>query len=467
MNKSFFPLKEKVLPVVPHWRRMFGVGAVALGLALGSGELILWPHLVTKFGLGILWGALLGILFEYFINQEVARHSLATGESFFMSSGRILPKLAFFWLLSAFLLYIWPGWSGAMGATLVALFGWGSATIWSWASLALILFFVLTGKKTYNVMENMIKITVSAFFILLIVASFLNLNSEILKEAFLGMINFGWLPDDITISVFMAAVVFAGAGGLLNLCVSFWYRDKGFGMGSYAGKIQNPITKELCTVSTTGYKFDMTSENLLRWKRWMRFVRIDQGVFFGFLGVVGLLLLSLNAYAVLSPLGIAPEGIDIIKEQAHVFGGLWGRVGSILFLVIAYLALFSTLWIILDAFTRIVGDIVYTNASSGPLQRYFKWAKNLSAHTLYYLFFILLIIINAILLPFGQPFLFLVTSAVLSGAIMAVYIPILLYVNNTRLPKEIRPSFITNIVLVLATIFFSYFSFIVFLGYLT
>jgi Mn2+/Fe2+ NRAMP family transporter len=101
------------------------------------------------------------------------------------------------------------------------------------------------------------------------------------------------------------------------------------------------------------------------------------------------------------------------------------------------------------------------------LQRYFKWAKKLSAHTLYYLFFVLLIVINAILLPFGQPFLFLVTSAVLGGAVMAIYTPILLYINNTRLPKEIRPSFITNVVLVLATIFFSYFSFIVFLGYLT
>ena len=59
------------LPEPPSLRKFIGVGVVVTGLAIGTGELIMWPHLVTKYGLGIIWTALLGITFQYFINQEV------------------------------------------------------------------------------------------------------------------------------------------------------------------------------------------------------------------------------------------------------------------------------------------------------------------------------------------------------------------------------------------------------------
>ncbi len=444
-----------------------GVGAVALGLAIGSGELILWPHLVSKFGLGILWGAALGIFMEYFINQEIARNALATGESFFTSSARVARGLVFFWLAAAILLYVWPGWAGAMGATLAALFGWGSITFWAWASLGLVLVLVLSGRVAYRAMERVVHAIVVLFFLLLIAASFANLTPEILQEALRGLLNFGWLPSDIHEATFLGAVVFAGAGGLLSTCISLWYRDKKAGMGSYVAHIENPLTGEPEAVATTGYIFEPHADHLKRWKAWMTLVRVDQGVLFAFMGLAGLLLLSLNAYAVLSPLGIAPEGIDIIREEARVFGGLWGPAGSMAFLGIVFLELFSTLWVVLDVFTRIVGDLVYTNAQAGPFQTYFAWAKRFSAHQIYYALFVLLVVIHAALVPFGQPFFFLVTSAVLGGGVMAVYIPILLYLNNTTLPKAIRPSLFTNGVLIGATCFYAYFSFRVAMGFLS
>ncbi|MEW5805558.1 MAG: hypothetical protein AB1721_02450 [Patescibacteria group bacterium] len=56
------------MPQPPAWNKALGVGIVVMGLALGTGELILWPHLIVKFGLGLLWLALLGITLQYFIN---------------------------------------------------------------------------------------------------------------------------------------------------------------------------------------------------------------------------------------------------------------------------------------------------------------------------------------------------------------------------------------------------------------
>lgn len=92
-------LTIKNLPKPPHWSKAIGVGVVVMGLAIGTGELIMWPHLITKWGLGILWLALLGIGAQYFINQEVARHSAATAEGFFTTSARVLKWTPVFWFL--------------------------------------------------------------------------------------------------------------------------------------------------------------------------------------------------------------------------------------------------------------------------------------------------------------------------------------------------------------------------------
>ena len=143
-----------------------------------------------------------------------------------------------------------------------------------------------------------------------------------------GIFNIGFLPSDINVQVLLAAVVFAGAGGLLNLCLSLWYRDKQVGMGKYVGRIINPITGKTESVSYEGYRFDERDPtNIERWKKWMRFIRIDQGVIFWFLGLITLILLSVNAHAVLTPLGLVPEGLDVAVVQAHIFGANWGHLG--------------------------------------------------------------------------------------------------------------------------------------------
>lgn len=449
--------EERELPQPPHWRKAIGVGVVVMGLAIGTGELVLWPHLVTKHGLDILWAALLGISFQYFINQEVARHAIATGESFFTSSSRVLSWFAPFWLLSAALLYIWPGWANAIGTTLAELIGFGDYLAWAWFSLLLVLIFSFTGKVAYRVLEGSLKIIIPVFFILLLVASFLNLSWENVRQAFAGITRFGFFPEGINMTTLLGAIVFAGAGGLLNLCISLWYRDKQVGMGKHAGRIINPITGRDEAVSFTGFSFPLTSENLARWKKWMHFVRVDQGLIFWFLGFITLVLLSVNAYATLTPKGLIPEGTAVAVVQAHIFGDQWGTFGFNLFLVMAFLMLFSVMWTVIDAFTRIVSDVLYVNSRIGPFEKYLKWFRNISVHKMYYGSILVIVLLSAILVPIGQPLVLLTISAVLGGATMAIYIPVLIYLNNYKLPKALRPGWFTNIAMTAAGVFYIYF----------
>ncbi|MFH1866904.1 MAG: Nramp family divalent metal transporter [Patescibacteria group bacterium] len=455
---QYTPQRIAKLPKPPSWTKALGVGVVVMGLAMGTGELILWPHLVSKHGLSLLWLALVGISCQYFINQEVARHSLATGEGFFTSSARWLKWSVWFWLGAAVLLYVWPGWASAIGTSLRELFGFGTHLGWAWLALSLILVLSFSGRVAYNLLETALKITVPTFFVLLVIISFFNLDLASLKQAIVGVVSFGSIPVGVDINVLLSAIVFAGAGGMLNLCLSLWYRDKQAGMGQYVGRITNPISGKAEAVAATGFKMDTSPENIKNWRGWMNYVRIDQGVIFWLIGFIALFLLSVNAYAVLSPRGIVPEGLDIAVVQAHIFGESWGIIGYKLFLAMAALMLFSVMWTVIDALTRMVSDIVYTNSRVGPFTRYFSWFKNASLSKLYYFIVTAVVITGAVLLPLKQPLAWLVVSAVLGGLTMAIYSPLLIYLNNTRLAKPFRPSWFTNTAMVLISLFFIYFA---------
>lgn len=446
------------LPEPPHWTKAIGVGIVVMGLAIGTGELIMWPHLVTKHGLGILWMALIGITFQLFINHEVARHALATGESFFTSSSRIFKWFAPLWLVSAVLLYVWPGWAAAIGTTLRELFGFGHYLWWAVMSLFLVVALTFMGKAAYTVLEKSLKIIVPTFFILLVISSFLTLSVADFKAFATDIIDVRSIPSDVNLAVLLGAIVFSGAGGLLNLCISLWYRDKAIGMGKYVGRITNPITGRTEAVSFKGYTFLPEGHNMVHWRHWMRFMRVDQVLIFWLLGVVTLILLSVNAYAVLVPQGLVPEGLNVAVVQAHIFGENWGTFGFNLFLVMAFLMLFSVMWTVIDAFTRIVSDIVYVNARVGPFQKYLGRLKEIPLSHLYYGLILGIVLVSALLLPFDQPLILLTISAVLGGITMAIYVPVLIFLNNFRLPRPLRPGIFVNLVMVAAALFYLYFS---------
>ena len=58
-----------------------GASVIILATALGSGELILWPYITTQVGLALVWLSVVGISVQFFLNMEIERYTLATGET--------------------------------------------------------------------------------------------------------------------------------------------------------------------------------------------------------------------------------------------------------------------------------------------------------------------------------------------------------------------------------------------------
>ena len=76
------PPQVRDLPEPPTqlWRSI-GPGMVGAGVGLASGEFILWPYIASQVGLVFLWGALVGVIMQWFLNMEIERYTLATGET--------------------------------------------------------------------------------------------------------------------------------------------------------------------------------------------------------------------------------------------------------------------------------------------------------------------------------------------------------------------------------------------------
>ncbi|MAX37600.1 Nramp family divalent metal transporter [Gimesia sp.] len=117
-HQSLPPLKYRDLPPAISWRKMIGPSIMLAGLSLGSGEFVLWPYITYKTGFIFFWACLLGVLTQFFMNMEIERWTLATGESAITGFCRLNKHWAWIMLLLNIIPWAWPGWATGAGTML-------------------------------------------------------------------------------------------------------------------------------------------------------------------------------------------------------------------------------------------------------------------------------------------------------------------------------------------------------------
>ncbi len=230
------------LPDLPKstWS-IIGPGIVAAGVGLSSGEFILWPFIASQVGLVFLWAAILGVVTQFFLNMEVERYTLATGETAITGFNRLWRHWGLIVAIMVYFANLWPGWALSSATIATYLFGGDARTI------ATIMLIVIGASLTlapvvYVALERLIFVKVAAVLTLAILASFLAIDATSWRALPAGLVNVGYFPPELSFALLFGAMVFAGAGGGQNLCQSNWIRDKGFGMGKYVPRLVSPIT---------------------------------------------------------------------------------------------------------------------------------------------------------------------------------------------------------------------------------
>jgi hypothetical protein len=209
---------------------------VLVGVGIASGEYILFPYIASQVGLAFLWAALVGLLTQFFINMEVERYTLATGETAITGFQRLWRPLGLVMVACAIIPNMWPGWATSGATATLFLFG-GSEDSARWIAIpATILIGIALSASpvVYRTIERTEFVKVGLVLVFLVVALVAAVTAESYSELDRVVTDFGQFPGELEFAVLLGALAYAGAGGTSNLVVSNWIRDKGYGMGKYA-----------------------------------------------------------------------------------------------------------------------------------------------------------------------------------------------------------------------------------------
>lgn len=443
------------MPVAPSFKKILGPSFILLGLGLGSGELILWPYLTSNFGMGIIWGAILGITFQFFMNMEIERYTLVKGESIFVGFARYIKFIPFWFIFSTFIAWVWPGIIGTSASLFAHVAGISDSRFIAIGLLLLIGGVLSLGPVLYKTVEKiaiwLIAIGVPGIFLLTL---FLANKTDwlALGKGIMGIgDNYFFLPAGIPIASFLAAFAFSGAGGNLNLAQSFYIKEKGYGMGRFGGRITSLLTGAVEQITLEGKRFEMNHENLLRFKAWWRLINWEHFLVFWATGAFTICMLALLAYSTVFGKVTPGAGIEFIFFESSVIGSRVMPFVGTLFVLIAGLMLFSTQMTVLDATSRIMAENLL-------IIRHRVWdSKKLPGIYYSFLWFQILGGVLIFIFNIGQPLFLLTISALINAFAMFVHILLTLWLNVKKLERPISPSLFRIIAMVIAFLFFGFF----------
>lgn len=432
-------LSRKSLPAFPGWWAALGPGVVWMALAQGSGELIWWPYMIAKYGLGFLFLLVPACLLQYPVNLEIGRYTLLTGESIFHGFIRLHRNFGIFlWILMS-VSFLWFGaFASAGGTALAALTHFpegfsprGQTLFWGYLTIAVFLLAILFSKVVYVLVENFMKavalFTVAGLVWACLQPEVLAALPEFLRGLLgpVGPLPRPWEARDAT--KLLTAIAFAGLGGFWILFYSYWLRDKGVGMAVHMGRITGAIAGKPEVISSDGFLPQDDAENAARWRIWQRYLRAD--VLIGILGNLATTLMTcLLAYALLFPKGLLPQEYELAVVQAKFFEVSWGEIGRWLFLLVAAAFLADTWLATADAVSRMQADIVHV---------LFPRSRRFSLRTLYYVFLALLTVITSLTMLLDTPGTLILVSAVIGFAGTVMFPVALYFLNYRRLPPHL------------------------------
>src|ERR671918_466641 len=108
-TKNLPGVEYRDLPEPKSLGRYMGASVILAATAMGSGELIIWPFITTQVGIGLLWFMAIGFTTQFFLNMEIERYTLATGETAVTGFTRFWMPWGIFFILGAILPNAWPG----------------------------------------------------------------------------------------------------------------------------------------------------------------------------------------------------------------------------------------------------------------------------------------------------------------------------------------------------------------------
>ncbi len=447
------PVPYRDLPEPVPLRKITGASVIMLATSLGSGEFILWPYITSQVGLVVMWAAVVGFVTQWFLNMEIERYTLATGETVVTGFARLWKHWWWLFALMAIIPNIWPAWATGSGTVLTYLFDLdpGSIVPISITGLVALGIALTVSPVVYQTVEKIQTVMVAIILVFVVTAIVLATSARDWGDLVTGFTHFGRFPSEMEFTALLGALAFAGAGGAHNLVLSNWIRDKGLGMGRYIPKIASPITGEDAATPSTGFLFRTDEDNLRRWRGWWKVANQEQLITFLAIGLGVLTVMCVLTYSTVFGQSV-PDGLGFLRAEGEALAQAVGPWFGQFFWAAGVVVLFSTNLGILDYVSRLTADAVKVN--------WLRESRVWSESRLYFLVVWTMIIGGSMILLSGldQPIALLVIASVLAGFVMFIYSVLLIVLNRRLLPKPIRIRGVRLAVLIWSVLFFGFFS---------
>jgi hypothetical protein len=467
------PWAKAELPVPPSpqglgWLKAVGPGVIVLGVSIGSGEFLLGPATFVRYGLSLLWVVGIAVTLQTIFNTELMRYTLATGEPVFTGFMRTRPSStvwAWFYAVLYFLQIGWPAWAGtAAGAIFFLFMGQlpgveDASTIYYFgvATFLLCVAILSVGSRIERTLEMLNWVLIVAILGSFLALAVLYVPSRTWMAGITGLAgfdlasgSFDFFPVGTDLFLLGALVAYSGAGGVTNITLSNWARDRGYGMGERAGYIPCAIGGTKVTLAHNGFMFAGDGEGMRRWRGWWRIISADQwGVFFA--GAILGMLLPAMIYVTFLPRGTNIQGLGVSAALAQAISGTSGvLLGGVIAFLGAWI-LFKTQLDAVEGMVRAITDILWTGSS-----RVRSWRGG-DVRAVYYCVLAVVVLWGLVAMRLAQPILLLQIGANLGGFVFVIASLHLLYINTRLLPEHVRPPMWRRVGLVAMSLFYGFF----------
>ena len=444
---------------------VLGPSMIALGVSIGSGEWLLGPLGFGKFGfIGLGFLVTISAILQTFYNVENARYTMATGEVPVVGFTRTPPGMKVWVPLTLFLIYlawVWGGWAAAAGQSIFAIFAGRTFASSNPAELQTVRFIAigllflslgvyLFGKKISRTLEILETFAVFVILAVLIALAIAFAPAGLWMTMLASIVTPAALPKGIDATTLGSIIGYTGFASGMNFMLINYYRDHGYGMGHKVGFLSGVFGGQKQKVLPSGITFRESEKNAKTWKRWFRFLMVDQWIVFFIGAMIGMFIPSVMVVA----LAITPGAAEPTSANMPVYAAMeLGKKAAWLFplvLVLGALILWKTQTTLLEMLIRNTTD---TAIAVSPRLR--AWIGD-DPRKFYYLVAVILIVFIGWVIHQALPTQLLQYSANMANLASIIYPLVLIYLNS-KLPKPARASWWSYLMLILNVLFFGFF----------
>ncbi|MCY4673725.1 MAG: Nramp family divalent metal transporter [Bacteroidetes bacterium] len=399
--------------------RFLGPGFILSASIVGSGELIATTRLGAEAGWVTLWVILVSCLVKVAVQLEFGRHTIFYGETTMKAFSRLPgPRIGrthwsiWTWMLLMVVKLLQVG--GIVGGTALVLhLVLPQVPLWVWCYATAFVVSLIIYRGHYKPIES-ISVIMIGLFTLLTLASVVAVQFTDYRFSAIDLAS-GFLfelPPEMVLIV-IGAFGITGVGGDEIMGYNYWLLEKGY-------------------AAWTGPKED-TRAWAARANGWVRVMTLD-----ALLSMVVYTIMTAAFYvlgvAILHQQGLLPEGMELVTTLSQMYTQSLGSWAGTMFLVGAFVVLFSTLFGALALWTRLfsdafsqVGWLDYLN----PVQRHRAIAL---------VAWIVPILWATLFLLVRLPTLMVIIGGVAGTGILVIVVVAVIYFRCWRTPQELRPS---------------------------